>query len=54
VINRMASRRFIVRAGLSLLILAALGLYLGTRYRLGIDSQGVLPVRLHELRTPVR
>ncbi|WP_295445086.1 S26 family signal peptidase [uncultured Thiodictyon sp.] len=37
--NRMASRPFVVRAGLGLLVLAALGLYLGTRFRVGIDSQ---------------
>jgi conjugal transfer pilin signal peptidase TrbI len=35
----MASRTFVVRAGLGLLVLAALGLYLGTRFRVGIDSQ---------------
>lgn len=35
----MASRTFVVRAGLDLLVLAALGLYLGTRFRIGIDSQ---------------
>lgn len=38
-INRMASRRFLVRAGLALVVLAALGLYLGMRFRIGIDSQ---------------
>jgi len=37
--NRMASRAFVVRAGLSLLVLAVLGVYLGTRFRIGIDSQ---------------
>jgi conjugal transfer pilin signal peptidase TrbI len=37
--NRMASRTFVVRAGLGLLVLAALGLYLGTRFRIGIDGQ---------------
>ena len=37
--NHMASRTFVVRAGLSILLLAALGLYLGTRFRVGIDSQ---------------
>jgi conjugal transfer pilin signal peptidase TrbI len=37
--NRMASRTFVARAGLGLLVLAALGLSLGTRFRLGIDSQ---------------
>ena len=35
----MASRTFVVRAGLGLLVLAALGLYLGTRFRVGVDSQ---------------
>ena len=35
----MASRTFIVRAGLGILVLAVLGLYLGTRFRVGIDSQ---------------
>jgi conjugal transfer pilin signal peptidase TrbI len=35
----MASRRFLVRAALALLVLAALGLYLGSRFRIGIDSQ---------------
>jgi conjugal transfer pilin signal peptidase TrbI len=39
VTNRMASRAFVVRAGLSLLVFAALGLYLGTRFRVGIDGQ---------------
>jgi len=39
VINRMASRPFMVHAGLALLVLAALGLYLGARFRIGIDSQ---------------
>ena len=35
----MASRTFVVRAGLGFLVLAAPGLYLGTRFRVGIDSQ---------------
>ena len=35
----MASRSFVVRAGLGILVLAALGLYLSTRFRVGIDSQ---------------
>ncbi len=35
----MASRTFVVRAGLALLVLAVLGLYLGARFRVGIDSQ---------------
>jgi conjugal transfer pilin signal peptidase TrbI len=38
-IGRMRSRRFAVRAGAALLVLAALGLYLGTRFRIGIDGQ---------------
>lgn len=38
-INRMASTRFAVRAGLALFVIAAAGLYLGTRFRIGIDSQ---------------
>ena len=38
-IGRMASTRFAVRAGLALFVIAATGLYLGTRFRIGIDSQ---------------
>ncbi len=37
--NRMASRSFMVRAGVALLVLAGLGLYVGARFRIGIDSQ---------------
>jgi conjugal transfer pilin signal peptidase TrbI len=39
VINRMASRPFMVRAGLALVVLAALGWYLGARFRIAIDGQ---------------
>ena len=46
--NRMASRTFVVRAGLSILVLAALGLYLGTRFHVGIDSQ------VHQCLPPYR
>ncbi len=37
--DRMASRSFMVRAGVALLVLAGLGLYVGARFRIGIDSQ---------------
>jgi conjugal transfer pilin signal peptidase TrbI len=57
----MAARRFVVRAGLALAVLAAVGLYLGLRFRIGIDSQVhtcLPPYRLWLIdrydRTPVR